>query len=99
MGALGGAGGERAVAWLGGRTLVQQALVLDAHQHACPCPPPPHPTHPRADPLRFQAALECLSFADYSLAIKTGVHCTLCGGTIAKLGTERHHRRARVQGG
>lgn len=43
------------------------------------------------DPLKFQAALECLSFADYSLAIKSGVHFTLCGGTIAKLGTEKHH--------
>ena len=44
------------------------------------------------DPLKFQAALESLSFCDYSLAIKSGVHFTLCGGTIAKLGTERHHR-------
>ncbi|KAL4517722.1 hypothetical protein Ndes2526B_g02124 [Nannochloris sp. 'desiccata'] len=44
------------------------------------------------DPLKFQAALESLSFCDYSLAIKSGVHFTLCGGTIAKLGTEYHHR-------
>jgi acyl-CoA oxidase len=44
------------------------------------------------NPLKFQAALESLSFCDYSLAIKSGVHFTLCGGTIAKLGTERHHR-------
>lgn len=44
------------------------------------------------DPLKFQAAIECLSFCDYSLAIKSGVHFTLCGGTIAKLGTEKHHR-------
>lgn len=43
------------------------------------------------DPLKFQAALECLNFCDYSLAIKDGVHFTLCGGTIAKLGTEKHH--------
>lgn len=43
------------------------------------------------DPLKFQTALECLSFCDYSLAIKSGVHFTLCGGTIAKLGTEKHH--------
>jgi acyl-CoA oxidase len=43
------------------------------------------------DPLKFQAALESLSFCDYSLAIKSGVHFTLCGGTIVKLGTERHH--------
>lgn len=45
-----------------------------------------------SNPLKFQAALESLSFCDYSLAIKSGVHFTLCGGTIAKLGTERHHR-------
>ena len=44
------------------------------------------------NPLKFQAALESLSFADYALSIKSGVHATLCGGTIAKLGTERHHR-------
>ncbi len=44
------------------------------------------------DPLKFQAALESLSFCDYSLAIKSGVHFTLCGGTIAKLGTASHHR-------
>lgn len=37
------------------------------------------------------AALESLSYADYSLCIKAGVHFTLCGGTIAKLGTARHH--------
>lgn len=45
-----------------------------------------------SDPLKFQAALESLSFCDYSLAIKSGVHFTLCGGTVAKLGTERHHK-------
>jgi acyl-CoA oxidase len=43
------------------------------------------------DPRRFMAGLECLSFADYSLAIKAGVHFTLCGGTICKLGTAKHH--------
>lgn len=37
------------------------------------------------------AALECLSFCDYSLAIKAGVHFTLCGGTLMKLGTKKHH--------
>ena len=31
------------------------------------------------------------SRADYSLAIKAGVHFTLCGGTIAKLGTKTQH--------
>ncbi|GAB4820084.1 hypothetical protein N2152v2_007130 [Parachlorella kessleri] len=44
------------------------------------------------EPLKFMAALECLAFCDYSLAIKDGVHFTLCGGTVAKLGTEKHHR-------
>eukprot|EP00887_Chlorella_sp_A99_P007225 scaffold2.g7225.t1 len=43
------------------------------------------------DPLKFMAALETLGFCDYSLAIKTGVHSTLCAGTICKLGTEKHH--------
>jgi len=43
------------------------------------------------DPRRFMASLECLSFCDYSLAIKSGVHFTLCGGTICKLGTAKHH--------
>ena len=37
------------------------------------------------DPLRFQAALEALSFCDYSLAIKAGVHYTLCGGACNAL--------------
>jgi hypothetical protein len=37
------------------------------------------------------ASLECLSYCDYSLAIKAGVHFTLCGGTICKLGTAKHH--------
>lgn len=45
------------------------------------------------DPLKFQAGLEVLSFADYSLAIKAGVHFTLCGGTIAKLGTAKQHEK------
>eukprot|EP00198_Chlamydomonas_reinhardtii_P002617 XP_001691953.1 predicted protein [Chlamydomonas reinhardtii] len=37
--------------------------------------------------------LKCLMYADYSLAIKAGVHFTLCGGTIAKLGTAYHHNK------
>jgi hypothetical protein len=45
-----------------------------------------------ADPQRFWAGLEMLNLVDYSLCIKAGVHFTLCGGTIAKLGTEKHHR-------
>jgi hypothetical protein len=40
----------------------------------------------------LQAALETLNYCDYSLAIKSGVHFTLCGGTVAKLGTEKHHQ-------
>lgn len=44
-----------------------------------------------ADPRRFLAGLESLSYSDYSLAIKSGVHFTLCGGTVAKLGTAKHH--------
>jgi acyl-CoA oxidase len=44
-----------------------------------------------ADPRRFLAGLESLSYSDYSLAIKSGVHFTLCGGTVAKLGTTKHH--------
>ena len=43
------------------------------------------------DPLKFSAAVECLAYVDYNLAIKAGVHYTLCGGTIAKLGTTKHH--------
>ena len=46
-----------------------------------------------ADPGKFQAGLATLAFADYSLCIKAGVHFTLCGGTIAKLGTEKHHTK------
>ncbi|KDD73136.1 hypothetical protein H632_c2497p0, partial [Helicosporidium sp. ATCC 50920] len=38
------------------------------------------------DPLRFCAGLECPMFADFSTAVKMGVHATLCGGTIASLG-------------
>ncbi|KAL3161189.1 hypothetical protein ABBQ38_009556 [Trebouxia sp. C0009 RCD-2024] len=45
------------------------------------------------DPRKFQAGLAALAFADYSLCIKAGVHFTLCGGTIAKLGTEKHHTK------
>lgn len=45
------------------------------------------------NPRKFMAALESLSFIDYSLAIKSGVHFTLCGGTICKLGTAKHHEK------
>jgi hypothetical protein len=37
------------------------------------------------------AAIESLMYCDYSLSIKAGVHFTLCGGTICKLGTKKHH--------
>ena len=37
------------------------------------------------------AGLEMLSYMDYSLGIKAGVHFTLCGGTLCKLGTKVHH--------
>lgn len=32
-----------------------------------------------------------LAHVDYSLSIKAGVHFTLCGGTLCKLGTAHHH--------
>ena len=53
-------------------------------------------THTRAtiftpEPRKFMAALESLFYVDYSLSIKAGVHFTLCGGTICKLGTKKHH--------
>eukprot|EP00798_Chlamydomonas_sp_ICE-L_P021823 gene21823-28849_t len=38
------------------------------------------------NPRKFMAGLETLFFCDYSLAIKAGVHFTLCGGTICNLG-------------
>eukprot|EP00179_Madagascaria_erythrocladioides_P024190 CAMPEP_0198335816 /NCGR_PEP_ID=MMETSP1450-20131203/20562_1 /TAXON_ID=753684 ORGANISM="Madagascaria erythrocladiodes, Strain CCMP3234" /NCGR_SAMPLE_ID=MMETSP1450 /ASSEMBLY_ACC=CAM_ASM_001115 /LENGTH=623 /DNA_ID=CAMNT_0044040505 /DNA_START=93 /DNA_END=1964 /DNA_ORIENTATION=- len=44
------------------------------------------------NPKRFAAVMECLHLVDYSFSIKGGVHFTLCGGTIAKLGTDKHHR-------
>ena len=50
----------------------------------------PPTSEPVADPLKFQAGLECLALSDYSLSIKAGVHFTLCGGAIAKLGTQKH---------
>jgi hypothetical protein len=38
-------------------------------------------------------AISDLHRADYSLAIKAGVHFTLCGGTVMKLGTAKHHQK------
>jgi acyl-CoA oxidase len=43
------------------------------------------------DPRKFMAALECLSYVDFSMGIKSGVHFTLCGGSICRLGTQKHH--------
>eukprot|EP00983_Pelagomonas_calceolata_P014300 455786-Pelagomonas_calceolata.AAC.6 len=34
------------------------------------------------DAMQFMTALESLTICDYSLAIKAGVHFTLCGGTL-----------------
>ncbi|KAK9862396.1 hypothetical protein WJX84_001822 [Apatococcus fuscideae] len=45
------------------------------------------------NPRKFMAGLEVLALCDYSLAIKAGVHFTLCGGTICKLGTAKHHEK------
>mmetsp|Transcript_30316 Transcript_30316/g.55398 ORF Transcript_30316/g.55398 Transcript_30316/m.55398 type:complete len:644 (-) Transcript_30316:901-2832(-) len=45
------------------------------------------------NPRRFMAALEALGYCDYSLCIKAGVHYTLCGGTVCRLGTRVHHQK------
>eukprot|EP01023_Acetabularia_acetabulum_P007532 TRINITY_DN1327_c1_g2_i2.p1 TRINITY_DN1327_c1_g2~~TRINITY_DN1327_c1_g2_i2.p1 ORF type:complete len:625 (+),score=114.18 TRINITY_DN1327_c1_g2_i2:63-1937(+) len=45
------------------------------------------------DPRRFIAGMECLALVDYSLCIKAGVHYSLCGGTIARLGTKKHDEK------
>eukprot|EP00182_Erythrolobus_australicus_P007071 CAMPEP_0185830080 /NCGR_PEP_ID=MMETSP1353-20130828/616_1 /TAXON_ID=1077150 /ORGANISM="Erythrolobus australicus, Strain CCMP3124" /LENGTH=677 /DNA_ID=CAMNT_0028527937 /DNA_START=309 /DNA_END=2342 /DNA_ORIENTATION=+ len=45
------------------------------------------------NPQRFMAGMQSLHFADYTLSIKAGVHYTLCGGTIAKLGTPAQQQR------
>ena len=34
------------------------------------------------------AGIESLLYVDYDLAIKGGVHFSLCGGTVCKLGTQ-----------
>lgn len=44
------------------------------------------------DPRRIFAAHEIIGLADGSLATKLTVQFNLAGGTILKLGTERHHR-------
>jgi acyl-CoA oxidase len=42
------------------------------------------------DPVRFLTGLRTLSYIDYSTSIKAGVHFTLCGGSIAALGSQKH---------
>ena len=66
--------------------------ALSARSQHCLCTLPRCPARRAvpADPLKFQAGLECLALCDYSLSIKAGVHFTLCGGAIAKLGTQKH---------
>ena len=39
------------------------------------------------------AALEVLGALDFSLSNKMGVHATLCGGAICKLGTDVQKRQ------
>ena len=43
------------------------------------------------NPRKFMAVMEMISLADFSMGIKTGVHFTLCGGSICRLGTKKHH--------
>ncbi|KAJ8907785.1 hypothetical protein NDN08_007889 [Rhodosorus marinus] len=45
------------------------------------------------DPGRFFAGMEALTYVDYSITIKCGVHYTLAGGAIALLGTRKHHNK------
>ncbi|GBF93833.1 acyl-coenzyme A oxidase peroxisomal [Raphidocelis subcapitata] len=45
----------------------------------------------RHDPLRIFAAHEVLAFTDPSMAVKATVQFNLFGGTVLKLGTEKHH--------
>lgn len=45
----------------------------------------------RHDPLRIFAAHEVLALTDPSVAVKATVQFNLFGGTVLKLGTEKHH--------
>ncbi|KAK9806580.1 hypothetical protein WJX73_004625 [Symbiochloris irregularis] len=45
----------------------------------------------RHNPLNIFAAHEVSAFADFSMATKMTVHFNLFGGTVLKLGTQRHH--------
>lgn len=47
----------------------------------------------RHDPLRIFAAHELAGFCDPSMATKMTVQFNLFGGTVLKLGTEKHHRQ------
>ncbi|KAI3425022.1 hypothetical protein D9Q98_008403 [Chlorella vulgaris] len=45
----------------------------------------------RSDPMKIFAAHECAAFADVSMATKMTVQFNLFGGTVLKLGTQKHH--------
>lgn len=45
----------------------------------------------RTNPLRIFAAHECAALADVSMATKMTVQFNLFGGTVLKLGTQKHH--------
>jgi hypothetical protein len=45
----------------------------------------------RNDPLKIFAAHELLAVVDYSATTKMTVQFNLFGGTVLKLGTEKHH--------
>lgn len=46
----------------------------------------------RSNPKRVFAAHEVIAMADGSVATKMTVQFNLFGGTVLKLGTERHHK-------
>lgn len=48
--------------------------------------------HLRSNPDRLLAVTEYVALADHSLGVKFGVQWGICGGTICKLGTERHRQ-------
>lgn len=43
------------------------------------------------DWLRYAALTECLGYVSNNCATKVGVHMALFGGTIGKMGTQKHH--------
>ena len=62
-----------------GCTPPRTSVCASPHSHL----PPPNHLHTRP-PACCQAALECLSFCDYSLAIKSGVRC--CAALLCRAG-------------